>query len=42
MMAPRSKVKELNISVEQALKLVISLGVVQPGSSTVKKHFTEL
>jgi uncharacterized membrane protein len=42
MMAPRSKVKELNISVEQALKLVISLGVVQPGSAAVKKHFTEL
>lgn len=30
LMAPRSKVKDLNISVDQALKLVISLGVVQP------------
>jgi uncharacterized membrane protein len=30
MMAPKSKVKELNISVDQALKFVISLGVVQP------------
>jgi uncharacterized membrane protein len=31
MMAPRSKVKELDMSVDQALKFVISLGVVQPG-----------
>lgn len=30
MLLPRSKVIELNISVEQALKYVISLGVVQP------------
>lgn len=30
MMAPKSKVKELDISVDQALKFVISLGVVQP------------
>lgn len=30
MMAPRSKVVELNMSVDQALKFVISLGVVQP------------
>lgn len=30
MMAPRSKVIELDISVDQALKFVISLGVVQP------------
>lgn len=30
MMAPRSKVIELNMSVDQALKFVISLGVVQP------------
>lgn len=31
MMAPRSQVKELDMSVDQALKFVISLGVVQPG-----------
>lgn len=39
MMAPRSKVIELDMSVDQALKFVISLGVVQPGfgSSTVNK-----
>lgn len=30
MMAPKSKVKELDMSVDQALKFVISLGVVQP------------
>lgn len=30
MMAPRSKVIELDMSVDQALKYVISLGVVQP------------
>lgn len=30
MMAPRSKVIELDMSVDQALKFVISLGVVQP------------
>lgn len=30
MMAPKSKVVELDISVDQALKYVISLGVVQP------------
>lgn len=35
MMAPRSKVKELDISVDQALKFVISLGVVQPTQSVV-------
>jgi uncharacterized membrane protein len=32
MMAPKSQVIELDISVDQALKFVISLGVVQPGS----------
>lgn len=38
MMAPKSQVKELNMSVDQALKFVISLGVVQPTpASTVKK-----
>ena len=39
MMAPRSQVKELNMSVDQALKFVISLGVVQPipGSAIKKK-----
>jgi len=30
MMAPKSKIKEVDISVDQALKFVISLGVVQP------------
>lgn len=30
MMAPKSQVKELDMSVDQALKFVISLGVVQP------------
>jgi uncharacterized membrane protein len=30
MMAPRSKVVELDMSVDQALKFVISLGVMQP------------
>ncbi len=39
MMAPKSQVKELNMSVDQALKFVISLGVVQPtpGSAIKKK-----
>jgi uncharacterized membrane protein len=37
MMAPRSRVKELDISVDQALKFVISLGVVQPGTGTIKQ-----
>lgn len=37
MMAPRSKVVELNMSVDQALKLVISLGVVQPNSTAGSK-----
>lgn len=37
MMAPRSKVIELDMSVDQALKFVISLGVVQPGH-TMPKH----
>lgn len=31
MMAPKSKVIELEMSVDQALKFVISLGVMQPG-----------
>lgn len=31
MMAPKSKVIELDMGVDQALKFVISLGVVQPG-----------
>jgi len=38
MMAPRSKVIELDISVDQALKFVISLGVVQPGSIPSANH----
>ncbi len=37
MMAPRSEVIELDMSVEQALKYVISLGVVQPVITPVKK-----
>lgn len=37
MMAPKSKVKELDISVDQALKFVISLGVVQPDQVTLKQ-----
>lgn len=37
MMAPRSKVIDLDISVDQALKMVISLGVVQPGTPVAKK-----
>jgi uncharacterized membrane protein len=37
MMAPRSRVKELDISVDQALKFVISLGVVQPGPPPPKQ-----
>jgi uncharacterized membrane protein len=36
MMAPKSKVKELDISVDQALKFVISLGVMQPGAAPIK------
>lgn len=36
LMAPRSRVKDLNISVDQALKLVISLGVVQPVAANNK------
>lgn len=38
MMAPKSKVKELDISVDQALKFVISLGVVQPGAIPLKQN----
>lgn len=38
MMAPKSKVKELDISVDQALKFVISLGVVQPGVMPAKQN----
>lgn len=37
MMAPRSRVRDLNITVDQALKLVISLGVVQPNSNNKPK-----
>lgn len=40
MMAPKSQVKELDMSVDQALKFVISLGVVQPevnGNKTFAK-----
>ena len=38
MMAPKSKVIELDISVDQALKFVISLGVVLPISPIKKVH----
>jgi uncharacterized membrane protein len=37
MMAPRSKVIELDMSVDKALKYVISLGVVQPGVATTEQ-----
>lgn len=37
MMTPKSKVIELDISVDQALKFVISLGVVQPSYSSAGK-----
>lgn len=35
MMAPKSRVVELNMSVDQALKFIISLGVVQPYTSGI-------
>lgn len=38
MMAPKSKVIELDMSVDQALKFVISLGVVQPLSNIIVKE----
>lgn len=38
MMAPKNKVIELDISVDQALKFVISLGVVQPMSPIIAKE----
>lgn len=42
MMAPRSKVIDLDMSVDQALKVVISLGVVKPGAPMPgKKKTTE-
>lgn len=37
MMAPKSQVKELDITVDQALKFVISLGVVQPGNGSLPR-----
>lgn len=37
MMAPKSKVIELDMSVDQALKFVISLGVVKPGQNVTKQ-----
>lgn len=37
MMAPKSEVIELDMTVDQALKYVISLGVVQPGSMPAGK-----
>lgn len=41
MMVPRSKVVELKMSVEQALKYVISLGVVQP-EHIPNKHVSQV
>lgn len=38
MMVPRKNVIEMEMSVEQALKFVISLGVVQPGVNGNKNH----
>lgn len=38
MMAPRSKVIDLDLSVDQALKMVISLGVVQPKAFASSKQ----
>lgn len=38
MMAPRERVIELDMSVDQALKFVISLGVVQPVTSVIAKQ----
>lgn len=38
MMAPKSEVVELDMSVDQALKFVISLGVMQPSSLTMSKN----
>jgi len=38
MMTPRKNVIELDMSVEQALKFVISLGVVQPGTNGHTNH----
>jgi uncharacterized membrane protein len=43
MMAPKSKVIELEMSVDQALKFVISLGVMQPiAPPTFSKNITEV
>jgi len=33
-MVPRNKIKEIDVSVDQALKYVISMGVVPPKSNT--------
>lgn len=41
MMAPKSQVKELDITVDQALKFVISLGVVQPGNGLLPRSKSE-
>lgn len=40
LMTPRNKVKELDIGVDQALKFVISLGVVQPIANNNNNHKT--
>jgi uncharacterized membrane protein len=34
LMVPRNKIKEIDVSVDQALKYVISMGVVPPKSNT--------
>jgi len=36
MMAPKSRVRELDMTVEQALKFIISLGVMQPSTTNLK------
>ena len=38
MMAPKSQVIELNMRVDQALKFVISLGVVQPNGTPIANN----
>lgn len=42
MMAPKSDVIELDMGVDQALKLVISLGVVQPTGPVTLSHFKNI
>jgi uncharacterized membrane protein len=42
MMAPKSRVKELDMSVDQALKFVISLGVMQPIAVPTKSETNKI